>query len=279
MESAFWEQVAASGHRVPDAHPLPELTAELTAMLGDPAPRRREAIARRTLTAWVGAGVYDDLMHGLGDGMAAGLDIGIGEDGTDTVFRRSLSAVVLTACLERNNREDLLPAETVLRWGDRIVVWLLRERDLRGFVPGKGWAHPVAHGADALDVLARSEAVGLLELTVLLDVIADRLLLPTTHRLQHGEDDRLARATMQILRRDVIDHEVLVRWLARVGPAARCSGTDVEDPYLVGGNVQSYLRALHLQLALAPDPPPCRTDLLLEVIARLRETNSSSLAR
>ena len=41
-----------------------------------------------------------------------------------------------------------------------MATWLLRERDLRGFVPGKGWAHAVAHGADALGTLARSPHVG-----------------------------------------------------------------------------------------------------------------------
>ena len=55
----------------------------------------------------------------------------------------------------------------------------MRERDLRGFVAGKGWAHAVAHGADALGALARSRQSGRLELTVLLDVVADRLLAPT----------------------------------------------------------------------------------------------------
>ena len=43
-----------------------------------------------------------------------------------------------------------MPGGKVLEWGDRLATWLLRERDLRGFVPGKGWAHAVAHGADAL---------------------------------------------------------------------------------------------------------------------------------
>ena len=48
----------------------------------------------------------------------------------------------------------------MLEWGDAIATWLLRERDLRGFVPGKGWAHAVAHGADALGALAALAAPG-----------------------------------------------------------------------------------------------------------------------
>ena len=72
------------------------------------------------------------------------------------------------------------PGAKVLEWGDHVATWYLRERDTRGYVPSKGWAHAVAHGADALGVLARSPHFAANELTVLLDVVADRLLLRVT---------------------------------------------------------------------------------------------------
>ena len=273
MVSTFWEQVRANGLKVPDDRPLADLTAELTTMLGDPDPAVRDGIAYPTLCTWVRDGVYDDLLEGLGDGMAAGLQVGLGEDGTDTVFRRSSSALVLTTCVERDNAAHLVPGDTMVRWGDRIAGWLVREQDLRGFVPGKGWAHAVAHGADALGALAGSEAVGQMELTVVLDVLADRLLAPTPYHLVHGETDRLAGASMQVLRRGLVGLEVLEPWLTRLGRSAQPHRLDGEDPYRVSGNAQSYLRALHLQLALAPQPPPNRSDLLLVLIERLRESN------
>jgi hypothetical protein len=43
----------------------------------------------------------------------------------------------------RDNKRPLVPGNKVLEWGDRLATWLLRERDLRGFVPGKGWAHAI----------------------------------------------------------------------------------------------------------------------------------------
>lgn len=278
MSSTFWEQVKANGLRVPGDRPLTELTSELTAMLGDPDPSVRDGIAYPTLATWIADGVYDDLLEGLGDGMTAGLAIGLGEDGTDTVFRRSFSVLVLAECIERDNRQQLVPAEKMVSWGDRIASWFVRERDLRGYVPGKGWAHAVAHGADAIAALAASDAMGRLELTVLLDVMADRLLLPTEHFLTHGEPDRLARTTMRILRRDLVGEDVLEPWLARLSQHARAHGLGESDPFLVAGNVQGYLRSLHLQLALAPHPPAARSDLLLTVMDRLRESNPDYLS-
>ena len=150
MSGQYWKQVHASGLAVPSDRPLDDLTAELTRMLGDTDPETRDGTAYPTLATWVERGVYDDLLSGLGDGMAAGLGVGLGERDTDSVFRRSFSALVLGECIGRDNQRPLVVGSKVLEWGDRVATWLLRERDLRGFVPGKGWAHAVAHGADAL---------------------------------------------------------------------------------------------------------------------------------
>src|SRR3546814_20850071 len=86
---------------------LTDLTAELTAMLGSIDPARRDETAYLVLATWISRGVYDDLLSGLGDGMAAGLAVGLGEKDSDNVFRRSFSALVLAECLRRNTVADL----------------------------------------------------------------------------------------------------------------------------------------------------------------------------
>ena len=277
MTRAYWSQVKASGLAVPADRPLADLTTELTTMLGATDPRMRDGLAYPTLATWIDRGVYDDLITGLGDGMAAGLAVGLGEQGTDSVFRRSFSVLVLAECIDRTNQEDLVPSAKLMEWGDNIASWYLRERDVRGFVPGKGWAHTVAHGADAIGVLGRSQHFGRNELTVLLDVLADRVLAPVDAPYAHGEPDRMALATLTVLRRNVVPLSVVEPWVARIAAGAtRTTGTDA-DPFLVSANAEAFLRALHLQLALAPGPPEIRSDLLLEVVAALRSTNPTYL--
>jgi len=279
MVASYWEQVHATGLAVPTDRPLDDLTAELTRMLGDPDPALRDGTAYPALTTWIGRGVYDDLLAGLGDGMAVGLRVGIGDTCSDTVFRRSFSALVLGECIRRDNHRPLLPGGTILDWGDRLAAWLLRERDLRAFVPGKGRAHAVAHGADSLAVLARSPHLAQPELTVILDVIADRVLLRVDRLFTNGEPDRLALATMSVLRRNVVPLRVLEPWVRRLAVAASTrSAYDGRDPYLLGGNAEAFLRALYLQLAMGARPPQVRSDLLLVVVDALKETNSATLS-
>ena len=261
----------------PVEHPLPDLTAELTRMLGDPDPEVRDRVAYPFLAVWIEHGVYDDLLAGLGDGMCTGLEVGLGERGTDTVFRRSFSALVLAECIDRDTRVRRQPPSRILSWGDRIAAWYVRERDLRGFVPGKGWAHAAANGADALGALARSAHFGTTELTVLLDVIADRVLIPDTPLLTHGEPDRIAHAVMEILRRDRVPLTILEPWVARLEHGAHGQLSTRVDPFARVGNAQQLLRALYLQLAVSPGHPAVRSDLLLVVVDALRRVHPEFL--
>lgn len=277
MSGSYWRQVVEEDFEVPSDRPLDDLTAELTRMLGSTDPDVRDGTAYPALATWTERGVYDRLLGGLGDGMAAGLGIRLGESGTDSVFRRSFSALVLGECLARDNVTALLPGAKILDWGDRVATWYLREQDLRGFVPGKGWAHAIAHGADALGALAASPHLYTNELTVLLDVIADRLAMTTDVVLTAGEPDRMAAATMAILRRNLVPLRVIEPWIARVvGTAQQKSAAD-RDPHLATGNAQAFLRSLYLQLSLAASPPAVRSDLLLVLVDALRATNAPYL--
>jgi|LUMV01.1.fsa_nt_gb hypothetical protein len=288
MSEAYWQAVVRTGRQVPLDRSLDESTAELVEMLGHPNPRLREDLAYPLLTTWISTGVYDDLLGGLGDGVAPGLRYGLGHDGDVSVVRRSYSALLLADIVGRDNTLHVLPSSTVLGWGDRATSWYVRELDHRGWVPEQGWAHAIAHGADLLAALARSRHFDRLELTVLLDVIADRVLTPTSYVWRHGEDDRLAYAVMTALHRNALDPSIVEPWLARLGAGVRAPRTrghlDDEWPSPTAKNTSSFLRALHLQLALGvqgradlrgdaelfAEQPAHRADLLLAVLDQIR---------
>jgi len=241
MRGGFWQQVLESDMTVPATPPLNDLTAELVSMLGSLDPVERSGIAYPVLATWLASGVYDDLLVSFGDGVATGLTVGLGEPNGERVFRRTFSALILAGCVTRDNAAHLLPVDAVVTWADRGLTWLVREVDLRGFVPQRGWAHAVAHGADLIGALARNRHFNATELTVLLDVIADRLVAPTAYRLAHGEDGRLAYATMTILHRDALPTDLLEAWV---------SGS---TPRRTGGHQTTWGRGTSGQ------PPPSRT--------------------
>lgn len=288
MSEAYWQAVMQSGMDVPEDRTLDESTVELVEMLGHPNPRCREDLAYPLLTTWITKGVYDDLLSGLGNGILPGLRYGLGHDGDMSVLRRSYSALMLAEIIGRDNNMHLMPATTVLDWGDHATAWFTREQDHRGWILEHGWANAIAHGADLLAALARSRHFERLELTVLLDVIADRVLAPTAYIWRHGEDDRLAFAVMTLLHRNALDPGIVEPWLARLGDAIRPPRTrghlEAEWPTPAARNTSAFLRALHLQLALGvqgrddlrvdaelfAEQPAHRADLLLAVLDQIR---------
>lgn len=258
--------------RPPAEHQIADLTAELTEMLGSPDPHVRDELAVELLTTWIAQGVYDDLLTGLGDGIATGLMTGLGERDTDSVFRRASSAVVLADVVERDTVRTLVPAAKVLEWADRIATWLPAERDLRAYVEGKGWAHAVAKGADAVAVLAGSPHLRAPELAVLLEILGERATRPTEEAWSAGEPDRLARATIAVLHRGLVPLDRVEAWLADVTEVTlrRKPPTLTDGGSVARRNAVAYLRALYLHLSLGRKQPPGRTDVLLTVIERLR---------
>lgn len=282
MRQLFWRHVLESGMAMPVEEPLNELTAELVTMLGSANPVERDEIAYPVLAGWLADGVYDDLLVGFGDSIAEGLRPGLGDPESDTVFRRSFSALVLTEAIARDNVAHVLPVDAVLSWADRSIGWYTRERDLRGWIPEKGRAHAVANGADLLRVLALSRHLHGGHLQVLLDVVAERVSAPMVAVFVDGEDDRLAAAVLTILQRDLIDAEHLDSWAAGLGEALtrppRCPD-DERWPSSAARNTSNFLRALHVHLAIgvAPQgatisfgrPPACRSDLLLALLGAI----------
>jgi hypothetical protein len=289
VQLSYWEQIVADGYRMPQGEALDDLTLELVTMLGDPDPRIRDDIAHSVIQAWVNEGVYDELLSGMGDGLVLGLKQGLGETGQGRdhvgIFRRANSAAALATVVTRDNTVRILHPATVLTWADRAVAWFLAERDLRGWLYDGGWAHAVAKGADLLGALAASRYLGKDELTVLLDVIAERLTIPTDYRFTDGEGDRLALTTMSLLHRDLIAAEAVESWLGKLSPAWQrpYDSSSPREPWCA--NTISYLRSLHVQLLLgvrgtptqfasskAIVAPSVRSDVLIAVQTGLRQT-------
>ena len=107
---------------------------------------------------------------------------------------------------------------------------------------------------------------------MLLDVLGDRLTVPVESVFTAGEPDRIAYATMAVLRRNLVPLRVIEPWIARLAAAAR-GRAGGRDPFVVRGNPEAFLRALYLQLSLAPRPPDVRSDLLLVLVDALKRTN------
>jgi len=278
MDRSFWRVIANDENALPQGEWVAELTPELLGWLGSTDPELRDEFAYRILAAWIERGQYaPDQLRTMAKQMTANLETGLGEDGTDSVFLRTYSVLILMEVVASDNVSPFLDPADLDGFLEAALGYLRRERDLRGWVPGPGWANAVGHTADLLMMLARSPHLGAAELERILEAIADRLLTPAPVVFVHHEDERLAYAALNVLRRDLVERPRLAAWLDRfTAPPGQDSwraafASDAEAA--ARANVTAFLRSLYFQVLLAESPPPELRETLDAILQTLRRAD------
>jgi hypothetical protein len=221
-DRTFWRNILKDNYRVPQDQSAFPLVQELSTYLGSPDPELRDDIAYSLIYAWI---AYQqqlspkELMPLL-DRWQSNLRIDIGETNTDTVLRRSFSALCLAVLAERDLKTPFLGTDRYRVLLDNALNYLQDEQDLRGFDPVKGWIHPTAHTADLLQFLAKNPLFTVAGQHRLLQAVSQRLSSANLIYI-HGEQDRLAVAVVAILSRPDFDAPFFQNWLATLDSTDR----------------------------------------------------------
>jgi len=225
-DKTFWLDVATKKFAVPAGTPLPELVAELSGYLGVADPDLRDDIAYSTLTNWIYRQriVPVELRRTLLAQWTGNLTIGIGDTGTETVLRRSFSALSLGVLVALDNEAAYLEKADFDRLLTAALSYFIAERDVRGFDEKYGWVHSVAHTADLLKFLARSRHLEVRQQAQILDAIA-RKLTDVTTPLVNGEDERIARAVLSLVARPDFDAAAFKTWAVAVAKTSTLAPT------------------------------------------------------
>jgi hypothetical protein len=192
----FWQNIATEDFKAP-TNSL-ELIPELLEMLGSPDPVLRDEIAYRTLGLWILRGVFDNqAKRDLIPKLETKLHFKIGESGTDSVFSRSFSCLIFASLLGAQNEKPFLEPSEVERLLEVALSYFEREQDLRGYIPGQGWAHAVAHCADWLDEHANAPDISAANLERILEALAQKTEVET---LRRGRPTRVRRRSSHWVR-------------------------------------------------------------------------------
>ena len=166
----------------------------------------------------------------------------IGEVNTDSVFMRSFSNLIVAAILYTDAKEAAFSQSTVQGVKQALLRYAKEEKDWRGYVDGKGWAHAMAHLADALDECAQHPTMMRQDRVDILQAIRRLAQLPEP--LYHEEDVRLATATQHMIAGRQVDEDFLDNWLESCYVQR---GSDV-SAWRSAANVKNFLRSLYFLL-------------------------------
>ncbi|MDP5275860.1 DUF2785 domain-containing protein [Chengkuizengella axinellae] len=171
----------------------------------------------------------------------------VGQKEDDSVFNRAFSILIVAAVIwvHNQNGEKLLTDEEVLKVHRDVVRYTRLEQDVRGHVDDKGWAHSTAHAADALDELAQCSSVQDDELLEILEVIKEKVNIHD-YSYVHEEDERLVTAVINIMKRNLIHEDELVRWIESFKNYEETN--HYLSDYRLKVNLKNFMRSLYFRL-------------------------------
>ncbi|RAZ81251.1 DUF2785 domain-containing protein [Planococcus halotolerans] len=173
---------------------------------------------------------------------------GIRETGRDSVFTRSFTTLLVAVVLYSDNESEFLSEEKINEVKNKMIVYMNAEKDLRGFVAGKGWAHSIAHAADVFDELAKSRFTDPEMFAELLSPLWKKALVSDTVYI-HDEEERILNPIVEMLKRG-LDFQVVESLLQEL-PAdmeKRKAQLEEENYWFLIANSKKFLKSFYIQI-------------------------------
>ncbi|WP_456271381.1 DUF2785 domain-containing protein [Bacillus sp. AK031] len=230
---------------------IDRLLTEMIEDIGHPDPELRDTLIYSTLARWVNSDILSIeqerklLMKVLDE---EHLFYEIGKRFTDSVFTRSFSSLAAALILEKDSNGLQLPETLIQSAIDKSINYLKEERDTRGFVSGKGWAHSIAHGADLLTAAINHPSFDRALIPSCLEVIA--LCFEKEAVYMDDEDERLIFAIEALLKKGLEVH-ILDEWIISLNAELKASNqsTGYTLPFFRRKkNISDFLKSLYFRL-------------------------------
>ncbi len=260
----FWRAIIADQYRLPAGESPMALATELTGYVTSSDAELRDSFGYEILANWIHrSGKFSPAdLQVLSRQLTPHLLLGLGEVEGDRVFRRSFALLNLKELAAADLTTPFLSQADF----DELLAISLRamagERDLRGYVEGKGWAHATAHGADMLRILARNVKLRPPQQAAIVRAVVERLRSAGIVFVW-GEDARLAAALASVMNRADVDAAPFNAWFAQMFDehAALWAGTFDTAKFIrlrAQANTLAQLAALLARQNNAALPPALR---------------------
>ncbi len=248
-------EIADNDFALPEKAKAMPRAQEMLPHLGCSDAELRDDLIYSTLATWILADKFedDDLKALLRQLLTEEhLFYKLGESDTDSVFMRSFSVLLVPLVLSRHRQRPFLMPYELRELKVKLLDYLEREQDLRGFVldedesgEPKGWAHAVAHTADALDELVQCKEIENEELLEILNGIQQKAAESKAVYV-YAEDERLVTPIIAALGRKLLTPSEVQSWLAAFLPLAQ-QKEPFPDCYRQAQNVKNFLRSLYFR--------------------------------
>lgn len=225
-----------------------ELTSEMLAKIGVTDPELRDDLIYMVMANWIMDDIYNK--EELKQIFKICLDedhlyYKLGEKKGDSVFTRTFSALILAVLYHKDYEIDFLNLQEFQEGAEKVINYYSKEKDLRGYIKEKGWAHSAAHGADILLEIAKSKKAKKRILMELLKAIIDKSQIEE-YIYFNGEDERIARAVKNAMKNVNLDDELLNKWFRDLTDIESFEDRNKQDTIIF--NLKNILKSLYFEV-------------------------------
>ena len=261
------KSIRENDYKVPQGVNPYELSLLMMDYIGDIDSELRDKLIYSILYIWVDRRILDSSeVYEL-------LKVALDEDHilrglgyvNDSVFNRAFSVLVVAISIMRHREEKFLSKSEVEKAFEIVLESYNNDKDVRGYVEDKGWAHGAAHGADAIDEFARCEEIGYEGLKKILDAIYKKVNI-NHYGYIHFEDERMITPVKSILEREIVPIDEIIEWINSFKNIKKI-GAYPED-LVVEFNVNVFLKSLYFRLIDKPEYEKIR-NAIIEVIKEI----------
>ncbi|HDR3888532.1 TPA: DUF2785 domain-containing protein [Bacillus cereus] len=170
------------------------------------------------------------------------------DDDDDAVFTRAFTTLLIALIIDADTNHNFLSQTDISNVKDKLILYMNKEHDLRGYVQERGWAHSVAHASDTFEALVNNPKLETLHHEEILQTLLNKVCVHSIY-YKYEEDERIVYPIVAMLQNG-LEEEVLILALHNL-----VAQLQVQKPTLhiksyefLYGNIKSFLRSLFFKL-------------------------------
>ncbi|MCF8000517.1 MAG: DUF2785 domain-containing protein [Halanaerobiales bacterium] len=247
------KKVVENEYKITDNIDYEYLTNKMLDNIGALDPELRDDLIYMILANWIMDDVYDN--QELKQILNICIDdkhlyYKIGKSNDDSVFTRTFSALVLAVLFHKDNEKDYLEKLEFQTTASEVFKYFREEKDLRGYVKEKGWAHAAAHGADILAEIANSKKANKNLLQKLLKAVISKIHIKN-YIYFNEEDERIASAVKNAIKNPDLDNESINKWFRELTNFEKIQDRNKYDTLIF--NIKNILKSLYFEIMFDQD--------------------------
>ncbi|MCP3032004.1 DUF2785 domain-containing protein [Halobacillus sp. A1] len=249
---------------------LSELTTLMLQKIGSPDPVLREELIYMIFSNFIKRDYYNaeqlkNILRSVLNKNYLFYRIKTSNKEENAVFRRSVSVRLISPIMKKHRENQLLSEQEIHRVWDNLKKYMEQEKDHRGYIDGKGWAHAMANAADALYNVASCEEITTQEVRDMLPIIREQFLIDQPYLFD--EEERMVTALIAMF--DKIEPDERAEWLKTLIYERKGWNDPAEE--IIINNSKHFLRALYFRIIEEPSGCNELTSVLEDLLRELRK--------